>query len=455
MKIRSLDLHSVHAQVACLRPPAAEQRAVAEAVSRILAEVQARGDEALAALTAQYDWPEATKEAMRVLEEEVSLAYGSADPEFLAALCVARDNCLFFHRHELVPDWEDVGPQGQRLGMRFLPVERAGLYVPGGRASYASTVIMNAAPALAAGVREIVLSTPPGRDGRVDSYVLAAARLVGIERIFRVGGAQAIGAMAFGTETVPKVDIICGPGNVFVMEAKRQVFGLVGIDSLAGPSEVLIVADRSARPDWVAVDLLAQEEHGSGASAVLLAETEEFCVQVSKTLEQLARAGREEALSVVEAGNVLPREAQIPGENVCAFFPTNDEDFLALAEALVNEYAPEHLELHLEEPREFLPRVRSAGAVFLGGLTPTAFGDYVVGSNHVLPTGGSARFSSTLSVHTFMRRLAVVETPAEAVRSLTALLARVAESEGFIFHRKSAELRASSLEGSAESGKTA
>lgn len=435
MQIRSLSLKGVADEVAGLRPPAAEQEAVAEAVSRILADVRARGDQAVAELTARFDWPGATREALAVSAEELERAYKQADPEFLAALRLARDNCLFFHRRELVPDWEEVGPQGQRLGLRFLPVERAGVYVPGGRASYASTVIMNTAPALAAGVKEIVLCTPPGRDGRIDPSVLAAARLVGVERVYRVGGAQAIAALAFGTETVPRVDVICGPGNAFVVEAKRQVFGLVGIDSLAGPSEVLIVADRSARPHWVAVDLLAQEEHGSGASGVLLAETEEFCALVRGAVQELA---------ATEARNGS-------GEGLWAFYPALGEDFLTLAAALVNEYAPEHLELHLENAREFLPRVRSAGAVFVGGLTPTAFGDYVVGSNHVLPTGGSARFASALSVFTFLRRSAVVETPPEAVRLLAGPLAKIADREGFSFHRRSAELRAQAVaEGEAQ-----
>lgn len=426
MNIRALCLEAVPAAVESLRPPAAEQSAVAKAVAQILGEVRNRGDQALVEFTARFDWPGTTKETLAVFAQELDAAYQQVDPGLLSALCLARDNLLFFHRRELVSDWEEIGPQGQKLGMRFLPVERAGLYVPGGRASYASTVLMNAVPALAAGVREIVLCTPPGRDGRVDSAVLAAARLVGVERVYRVGGAQAIGAMAYGTETVPRVDVISGPGNAFVMEAKRQVFGLVGIDSLAGPSEVLIVADSMARPDWVAADLLAQEEHGSGATGVLLAENEGFCLQVSEALRQLA-----DTEEVAESGPVL-----------WAFYPAPGEDFLVLAAALVNEYAPEHLELHLEDARAFLPQVRSAGAVFVGGLTPTAFGDYVVGSNHVLPTGGSARFASTLSVHTFLRRMAVVETPPGAVKLLARPLAQIAESEGFVFHRRSAELRA-------------
>ena len=219
--------------------------------------------------------------------EESEAAYREVAPALLAALETARDNCTFFHRHELRPDWEETGAQGQRLGIRHLPVARAGLYVPGGLGAYASTVIMNAVPALVAGVEELIICTPPGRDGRVNRSVLAAARLMGIERVFRVGGAQAVAAMAYGTETIPRVDVICGPGNAYVMEAKRQVFGSVGIDNLAGPSEVIVVADRTARPEWVAADLLAQEEHGSGASAVLVAESEALCREVDQALGRL------------------------------------------------------------------------------------------------------------------------------------------------------------------------
>jgi histidinol dehydrogenase len=456
---------------------------VAEVVAALLADVRARGDAALVEATARFDWPGVTAAALPVPVEDLESAYRVADPKIIAALETARDNVTSFHRHELVPDWEDTGAQGQKLGIRHLPVERAGLYVPGGLAAYASTVVMNAVPTRVAGVAELIICTPPGRDGSVDSTVLAAAWIMGVRRVFRVGGAQAIAAMAYGTVTVPRVDVICGPGNAYVMEAKRQVYGSVGIDNLAGPSEVLVVADRTATAAWVAADLLAQEEHGSGATAVLMAESEEGCEAVRQALERLrgearvaaggngddtadgagsadertpsdevappdqtADGGDNQAAGGAGANDTVA-QPEGPGEGIFAFYPAPGEDFLELATTLVNTYAPEHLEIQVADVRGFLRGVRSAGAVFIGPLTPTAFGDYIAGSNHVLPTGGSARFSSPLGVNTFLRRSSYLEMSADAVRLLTPHLAGVADSEGFSFHRVSAELRAEAVEG--------
>jgi len=441
VRIKQLALASVASEVAALRPTQEASRDVAETVAAILADVRARGDEAVVAATTRFDWPEASPAAIAVAPADLEAAYAEVASGLLEALQTTRDNCMFFHRHELRADWEEVGPQGQTLGIRHLPVERAGLYVPGGLGSYASTVIMNSVPALVAGVAELVVCTPPGRDGSVNRSVLAAARLMGVEKVFRVGGAQAIGAMAYGTETVPRVDVICGPGNAYVMEAKRQVYGTVGIDSLAGPSEVLVVADSTARPEYVAADMLAQEEHGSGAEALLVAETKDLCEAVERAAEELAGSyGARGAAAATRDGSGSEAGA-LGARRFWAFHPTNGEDFLELATALVNSYAPEHLEIQVADPRGFLAGVRSAGAVFLGHGTPTAFGDYIAGSNHVLPTGGSARFASPLSVDTFMRRSSVVEMPPSAARLLTPRLAVVADSEGFWFHRRSAELR--------------
>lgn len=447
MRIAPLSVASVVPEVAALRPSESSSREVSEVVARLLADVRARGDAAVVEATARFDWPEASVAALAVPVADLEAAYQEVDPELIRALEISRDNCTFFHRHELAPDWEEEGPQGQRLGIRHLPVERAGLYVPGGQGTYASTLIMNTVPALVAGVKELIICTPPGRDGKVNQSILAAARLVGVSRVFGVGGAQAIAAMAYGTETVPKVDVICGPGNAYVMEAKRQVYGAVGIDSLAGPSEVLIVADRTARPDWVAADMLAQEEHRMGASAVLMAESETLCRAVQEALDGLrggtapasARGASGPAAAALDPGRAAAPAAD---SQLAAFYPARAEDFLAVAEALVNTYAPEHLEIQVADPRGFLNRVRSAGAVFVGHLAPTAFGDYIAGSNHVLPTEGSARFASPLSVNTFMRRSSYVEMTPEAVRLLTPQLARIADSEGFTFHKVSAELRA-------------
>lgn len=428
MKSLPLSLDNLAGEVAALRPSEAASREVAETVSQLLEDVRLRGDEAVAAASARFDWPGADASNIAVPLQEIDAAYSQADSKLLEALSTTRDNCTFFHRHELVPDWEGEGPQGQKLGIRRLPVERAGLYVPGGLGSYASTVIMNSVPAIVAGVRELVICTPASRDGSVNSSVLTAAALMGVNQVFRVGGAQAVAAMTFGTPTIPRVDVICGPGNAYVMEAKRQVYGRVGIDSLAGPSEVLIVADKTAQPDWVAADLLAQEEHGSGAQAILLAESEGLCAAVEESVERL--------LSAPDAS----RRESLSGRTT-AFYPVDGADFLTLAEALVNAYAPEHLELQIADARAFLPQVRAAGAIFVGNDSPTAFGDYIAGSNHVLPTGGSARFSSPLSVDTFMRKSSVVEMDSASLRELTPGLERLAESEGFYFHGLSAALR--------------
>ena len=444
MRIEALTLAAVPSAVAALRRPDESSRDTAERVAAIVADVRNRGDAAVAEATARFDWPQATAHTIAVPAADLDAACAQVDPVLLEALQTDRDNCTFFHRHELRDDWEDVGPQGQRLGIRHVPVERAGLYVPGGLGAYASTVIMNSVPARVAGVRELLICTPPGREGAVNPSVLAAARLMGIERVFRVGGAQAIAAMAYGTATIPRVDVICGPGNAYVMEAKRQVYGSVGIDSLAGPSEVLVVADSTAHPDWIAADMLAQEEHGSGAEALLVAETEEMCEAVERAMARLVAerpGGAPDRGAAAPGVSGAAYDSSLGARRFWAFYPAAGEDFVALAAALVNAYAPEHLEIQLADPRAFLSRVRSAGAIFLGGGAPTAFGDYIAGSNHVLPTGGSARFSSPLSVDTFMRKSSYVEMPAEAARLLTSRLALVADSEGFYFHRLSAELR--------------
>lgn len=444
MRISALDSGSVVAEMQALRSAGPMSPDVVEAVTGILADVRARGDEAVVEMTARFDWPGASADTLEVSEADLESAYNELEPELLAALEISFKNCMSFHRREMIPGWEVVGSQWQTLGERHVPVARAGLYVPGGLGSYASSVIMNACPALVAGVGELFICTPPGPDGAVNDSVLAAARLVGVKRVFRVGGAQAVAAMAYGTETVPRADVISGPGNAYVAEAKRQVYGLVGIDSVAGPSEVLILADSTARPDWVAADMLAQVEHGSGATAVLVVENEEVCQAVEEAMAALlARAARERGDSDADAGAkvVGPGSPADPDSGISAFFAAPGEDFLSIAEVATEAYAPEHLEIQLADARGFLPRVRSAGAVFVGGLSATAFGDYVAGSNHVLPTGGAAHFSSALSVRTFIRNSTHVEMSEKAVEQLTPHLARIADSEGFYFHRLSAQLR--------------
>jgi histidinol dehydrogenase len=434
--VKPLSLAAIPAEVSLLRPSEIKSREIADVVAALLDQVRTKGDAAVVEATARFDWPDVEASTLAVPAEDIEAAFAEADADLIEALRTTRDNTTFFHRHELIPDWEDVGPQGQRLGIRRLPVQRAGLYVPGGLGSYASTVIMNSAPALVAGVEELVICTPAGLDGSVNASVLAAARLMGVGRVFRVGGAQAIAAMAYGTETIPRVDVICGPGNAYVMEAKRQVYGTVGIDGLAGPSEVLIVADKTARASWAAADLLAQVEHGSGAQGVLIAESEGMYAEVEMALERLT------ACRDCPCGC----GGSVSAERLWAFYPEKDAAFLELAAALVNSYAPEHLEIQVADPRAFMARVKSAGAICVGHRSPTAYGDYIAGSNHVLPTGGSARFASPLSVDTFMRKSSFVEMDAGAVQTLTPRLARLADSEGFSFHRISAELRSAAVD---------
>jgi len=446
VKATALTAADVAAAVARLRPSGAQDAAVAEVVSWLVEQVRSKGDAGLVEATARLDWPGATVAGLRVPAADLAAAAYDLEDDLRAALELARDNCRWFHEHELRASWEEAGSQGQLLGIRYLPVGRAGLYVPGGLGSYASSVIMNAVPAQVAGVTSLFICTPPARDGSVNASVLAAAHLLGVDEVYRVGGAQAIAAMAYGTESIRRADVISGPGNAYVTEAKRQVSGVVGIDGLAGPSEVVVVAAADCDPRWAAADLLAQEEHGSGASAVLVAESAEVCAGVASEVERLrdeyGRGGSSGSGDGSAPGRGSASGGGPPsGGALHAFFPASGEPFQELAVAFVNEYAPEHLEIHLRDPRAFLDRVQAAGAVFVGAHTPTAFGDYVAGSNHVLPTGGAARFSSALSVDTFVRRMSVIEVPPDAARLLTPPLARIAQSEGFGFHRISAEQR--------------
>ncbi len=325
MLIQPLSVSSVPAAVAAIRPPQTQNEEVARIVASILADVRSGGDEALVRVTARLDWPGADVAGLRVPTEGLRAAFDRLDPELRSALELARDNCTWFHRHELPLDWDDTAGQGQRLGIRHRPVRRAGLYVPGGLGAYASSVIMNVVPAQVAGVAELAICTPPSRDGSVNESVLAAAYLLGVEEVYRLGGAQAVGALAYGTATIPRVDVICGPGNAYVNEAKRQVFGVVGIDSLAGPSEVLVIAGDAARPEWVAADLLAQEEHGSGAEAVLVGPSAGFCAEVAEAIARL-RTGDDAS---------DPRTAR----RLFAFHPEPGEVFAAVAAAFADEYA--------------------------------------------------------------------------------------------------------------------
>jgi histidinol dehydrogenase len=408
----------VGATVAALRAFAPPAAAVRTAVTKIVEDVRVRGDAAVrehsrrldgVALAADY---RASPERMR--ERLAALA-----PELRAALGLAAANIRAYHRGEAAGPWRETLPQGQVVGQEIVPLAVAGLYVPGGLANYPSSVLMTAIPAQTAGVARIVVCSPPREGGGVADGVAAACALLGVDDLYPIGGAQAVAAMAFGTAVVPRCDVIVGPGNAYVTEAKRQVAGEVAIDGLAGPSEVLIIADQTGEPSWLAADLLAQAEHGSGAMACL--------ADVGGTL------GAPVAVAVSE----LAAELGIATDNV-AVVACPDR---AAAVALSNAFAPEHLELHCADARALVPAIRNAGAVFVGPHAATAFADYAAGSNHVLPTGGSARFSQGLSVAAFRKRMAVVELDAAAAAALAAPVAAIAEEEGLRAHARSARLR--------------
>ena len=398
----------------CGEPAAAVERAVAE----ILADVRARGDEAVRAHALRLDGLE-LPERYGLHQSELSAAWRAARPELRAALTLAAANIRAYHAHERPQPWRETLAQGQVVGQEIVPLAAAGLYVPGGLADYPSSVLMTAIPAQVAGVERVVVCSPPRAGGGVAAGVAAACELLGIGDLYPIGGAQAVAAMAFGTAVVPRCDVIVGPGNAYVTEAKRQVMGEVRIDGLAGPSEVLIVADAQGRPDWLAADLLAQAEHGSGAMAALL------------------DVGGKLGDRVVDAVAELSAELALPTDQIaivtCADLPA--------ALGLVNAFAPEHLELHVADAAALLPRVRNAGAVFVGPRAATAFGDYAAGTNHVLPTGGSARFGQGLSVSDFVKRVGIVELSESAAAALAEPVATIAREEGLRSHARSVELR--------------
>jgi len=436
--VRVLDARVLGADavVAALeRPPAAIDPAVQGAVDAILADVRARGDRALIELTARFDRFTATSPAaLRIGRGELDAAESALAPATRAALAYAAERIERYHAAALPKSWRITDEHGSVLGQEVRPLERIGVYIPGGRAAYPSTVLMTALPARVAGVREIVLVTPPRADGGVDPVVLAAARLAGITEAYRVGGAQAIGALAYGTATIRRVDKIVGPGNVYVALAKSRVFGEVGIDMVAGPSEVLIVADATADPEWVAADLLAQAEHDPMARAVLVTDAEALIPRVEQALaRQLA---------------TLPRR-DIAGEAVARHGALVLVSDLDAAVDLANRLAPEHLELLVSVPAPLLARVRHAGAVFLGGQTPEVVGDYVAGPSHVLPTAGTARFSSPLGVEDFVKRTSVIEYSRPGLAAARAHLAALTDVEGLAGHGRAAEVRLNAQDGGA------
>ena len=418
MKLRRLSTRArgFDAKLAALtRYDAAQDPSVQKTVRKILADVRKRGDAAVRAYTKKFD-------GFVPREYEVSEKFVDQIPAVQAeALRAAHDRIRAFHEKQLQQSWDFTDVDGTRLGQQVSPLERVGLYVPGGKAAYPSSVLMNAVPAKVAGVRELVMASP-----NPSPLVLAAAALAGVDRVLGIGGAQAIGALAYGTRSIPRVDKIVGPGNAYVAEAKRQVFGEVGIDMVAGPSEILVIADGSANPDWVAMDLFSQAEHDESAQAILLSPDEAYLDAVATSIGKLIGG--------------MPRRAVIEASLKArgALILTRD---LEEACAVANRIAPEHLELAVQHPERILPKVRTAGAIFLGQWSSEAIGDYCAGPNHVLPTAGTARFSSPLGVYDFQKRTSVIGVSERSAAKLGRVAVTLAEGEGLSAHARAAQMR--------------
>ncbi|MBK9607221.1 MAG: histidinol dehydrogenase [Betaproteobacteria bacterium] len=400
--------------------------AVERTVAGILADVHLRGDAAVVDYTNRFDRQHVTELAqLRIAPEQLAGAHAGLPAEQKDALAAAAERIRLFHQHQLQASWSYVEEDGTRLGQQVTPLERVGLYVPGGKAAYPSSVLMNALPAKVAGVGELIMVVPtPG--GERNPLVLAAAHIAGVDQVYAIGGAQAIGALAYGTQSIRQVDKIVGPGNAYVAAAKRRVFGVVGIDMIAGPSEILVIADESANPDWVAMDLFSQAEHDEAAQAILLSPSAAMIEAVAASIARLLPT--------------MPRRATIAASlgSRGALILVRD---LVEACAIANTIAPEHMELAVAEPEPLLPLVQHAGAIFLGHYTSEALGDYCAGPNHVLPTARSARFSSPLGVYDFQKRSSVIAVSAAGAQTLGAIASTLAHGEGLAAHARAAELR--------------
>ena len=401
--------------------PAAD---VAAIVADIIADVKANGDTAVKAYCAKFDKAELT--SLEVTPEEIQAAVSQVEPEFLDILREAAENIRAFHSRQVRNSFVIADKPGIVLGQKITPIEKVGVYVPGGTAAYPSTVLMDTIPAKIAGCPQLVMVTPPGRDGKVNPAILAAASIAGVNRIFKVGGAQAIAALAYGTESIPRVDKIVGPGNAFVAEAKKQVFGRVSIDMIAGPSEILVIADGKSNPVHVAADLLSQAEHDKLASAVLVTDSEELALAVQAELErQLPLLPRQEIAraSIENNGKIIVAETLMAGIEIA------------------NEIAPEHLELQVDDPFSYLDAIQNAGSIFLGRSCPEALGDYFAGPNHTLPTSGTARFSNPLSVDDFVKKSQFSYYTPEALAKAADKIAAFAEKESLRAHGRSVTIR--------------
>ena len=395
-------------------------------VTNILDEVKENGDEALFSLTKEYDKAEINKQNIRVTEEEIKEAYSLVDDSLIHVMKKSLKNIRDFHEKQLRNSWMETRENGVIVGQRMTPLESVGVYVPGGKAAYPSSVLMKIAPAKVAGVKRIVMTTPPGADGKVTPATLVAANLAGADEIYKVGGAQAVGALAFGTESIKKVAKICGPGNIFVALAKKAVYGYVSIDSIAGPSEILVLADESANPGYVAADLLSQAEHDELASAILVTTSEELATKVEKEVEEF--------LKTLSRADIIRKSLDNYGYLLVA-------DSMEDAIHASNEIASEHLEILTKNPFDTMTRIQNAGAIFLGEYSSEPLGDYMAGPNHVLPTNGTAKFFSPLNVDDFVKKSSLISYSREALEEIHEDIIQFAEAEQLTAHANSIAVR--------------
>jgi histidinol dehydrogenase len=403
-----------------------DNEAQVEAVAEIWDNVKTKGDQAIFEYTARFDQVDLKDKGLEVQAEEIEAAYKEVDDKFLKAIRVSIKNVSEFHSKQLQESWMDIKEDGVILGQKFEPLDKVGIYVPGGSAPLVSSVVMNGAPAKVAGVKEIIMVTPPSKDGGINPYILVTAAEVGVDRIYKVGGAQAIAGLALGTETMTKVDKIVGPGNIYVTLAKKMAFGYVDIDMLAGPSEVLVLADESANPRFVAADLLSQAEHDPMASSILVTTSSVLAKEVNLELEkQLAKLSRQD----------ICKESL---ENYGAILVAQD---LEEAIDLTNQFAPEHLEVKIDDPFAILGKLKNAGAIFMGEYAAEPIGDYIAGPNHVLPTGGSARFYSPLNIDDFRKKSSIIYYTKAGLEKVKDDAVRIAEVEGLDAHANSIKVR--------------
>lgn len=399
---------------------------VSETVQQIISKIQSNGDAALIKFTSKFDRLDvADASALEITKEELQKALAEINPAEREALEKSQQRIKQYAEHQKLQSWQFNDDQGSLLGQKITPLDRVGIYVPGGTAAYPSSVLMNAVPAKVAGVSEIIMVAPTP-DGKINSTVLAAAAIAGVDRVFKIGGAQAVAALAYGTETIPAVDKIVGPGNIYVATAKRMVFGKVGIDMVAGPSEVLVICDDSANPEWVAMDLFSQAEHDVLARATLISTSSEMLTKVESAMNVL--------LPKLERADIIRQSIETYGSMV-------QVESLQQAADISNQMAPEHLELSVADPENLLVHIMHAGAVFMGHHTPEVFGDYCAGPNHVLPTSATARFSSPLGVYDFQKRMTILNCSDNGASSLSKIASTLAHSEGLTAHAKSAEFR--------------